>query len=477
MIPDGGTEFHMSKIHVRFAPSPTGNLHIGGARTALFNWLFARANDGLFLLRIEDTDRERSTDEYLRSILDSLAWLGLDWDGDPVYQRTRQERHVEAARRLLDGGKAYRCFCTAEDLRRTREEARKEKGRVGYDGRCRRLEPPFPDRPSAVRFRAPDDGETVVEDLIQGRVAFRNSEIDDLIILRSDGTPTYNLAVVVDDADMGITHVIRGDDHLDNTAKQTLLYRALDLPVPRFAHVPMILGADKTRLSKRHGATSVTAYREEGFLPEALVNYLVRLGWSHGDQEIFTRDEMVRHFDLAGVGKAASVFNPEKLRWLNAHYLKTLPPEKIAELLAPRLRTRGFPAEPGPWLARVVETLVERAQTLEEMAEGAAIYFLREVTYDPKAEAKFLTPEILEPFRDLVRALEELPEFRAADIESAFRGILDARGLKLKHLAQPVRVAITGGTVSPGIFDVLELIGRDEVLERLEAAVRHVSAG
>jgi len=465
----------MSQITVRFAPSPTGHLHIGGARTALFNWLFARSVGGVFKLRIEDTDRERSTEEYLRSILDAMTWLGLDWDGEPVFQRQREACHAEMAQKLLDAGKAYRCFCSPEELQSMREAALRDKRRVGYDGRCRERKPPYPSAPFAVRFRTPREGETVVEDVIQGRVVFRNAEIDDLIILRSDGSPTYNLAVVVDDADMGITHVIRGDDHLDNTAKQSLLYRALDLPTPRFAHVPMILGSDKTRLSKRHGATSVVAYRDEGYLPEALVNYLVRLGWSHGDQEIFTREEMIRHFRLEDVGKAASVFNPEKLLWLNAHYIKASPATRMAELLAPRLEARGIPARPDARLARIVETLVERAPTLEEMARGAELYFRDEIAYDPKADAKFLTPSIIEPFRDLIAAFDSLNPFDAKEIEGAFRGILEAHGLQLKHLAQPVRVALTGGTVSPGIFDVIEILGRDSVLERLRRAADHAA--
>jgi len=464
----------MSDPVLRFAPSPTGNLHIGGARTALFNFLYARHHGGRFRLRIEDTDRERSTREYLDSILDSMRWLGLDWDGEPVFQREREDRHREVVDQLLAKGLAYRCYCTAEELAEMREQAIREKLPNLYDGRWRDHAGPYPDRPSAVRFKTPNDGETVIEDRIQGRVVVRNRDVDDLIIARSDGSPTYNLAVVADDADMGVTLVIRGDDHLNNTVKQILLYRALGLDEPGFAHVPMILGPDKTRLSKRHGATSVAAYREEGYLPQALRNYLVRLGWSHGDREIFSLEEMIEHFDLDKVGKSAAVFNPEKLDWLNGHYLRSEPRARVAELLVPHLRRRGIDAEPGPRLERIVETLLERAKTLEQMAEGARVYFLEEVEYEAKAARKFLKPEAVPLFEDLIRELSGVEPFEAGAIEAAYGRILETRDVKLKHLAQPTRVALTGGTVSPGIYDLVEILGRETVLERLRVAVRHI---
>lgn len=461
----------MSDMILRFAPSPTGHLHVGGARTALFNFLYARANGGQFKLRIEDTDKGRSTKEYLDSILEAMRWLGLDWDGDLVFQGEREERHREVVQKLLETGHAYRCYCTADELKEMRETAMKEKRATMYDGRWRDHEGPFPDRPFSVRFRSPNDGETVVEDRIQGRVVVQNKDVDDLIIARSDGTPTYNLAVVVDDSDMGITDVVRGDDHLNNTFKQVLMYQALDLEVPGFAHVPMILGADKARLSKRHGATSVVAYREQGYLPEALRNYLVRLGWSHGDQEIFSLEEMIEHFDLAQVGKSASVFNPEKLDWLNAEYMRKLPTTRLAEELVPRLAARGYKAEAGPWLEKVIATVIERAQTLEQMVDSARVYFLETIEYDEKAVKKFLKPEVTELFEDLVRDLGSVEPFEAEAIEGVYKGILERRDVKLKHLAQPTRIALTGGTVSPGIYDLVELIGRETVLERLRAAI------
>ncbi len=466
-----------SAARVRFAPSPTGHLHIGGARTALFNWLFARHQGGVFVLRIEDTDIERSTEEYLRSILEAMTWLGLDWDEGPFRQSERSALYRSTAERLLREGHAYLCTCTPEELEERRKAALAAGKPPRYDGRCRaRATPVPPGAPAAVRFKMPHEGFTIVKDLVRGEVRFGNEELDDLIIQRSDGTVTYNFSVVVDDADMRITHVIRGDDHLNNTPKQIHMYRALGLPVPEFAHVPMILGADKARLSKRHGATSVVAYREEGYLPEALVNYLVRLSWSAGDQEIFTREDMVAKFDIGAVGASAAVFNPEKLLWLNQHYLKTKPTAEIATLLRPFLEARGLGSIGDGLLLRSVEMLRERSRTLKEMAEGAAVYFSDAMTDDDAARKKFLVDAVRAPLRELIDGLEKLQTWEAPAIQAVFTELLERRGLKLKDLAQPVRVAVTGGTVSPGIYDVLEVIGRDRSLTRLRRALESIGA-
>jgi glutamyl-tRNA synthetase len=351
-------EYPMSDIRLRFAPSPTGYLHVGGARTALFNWLLARKLGGTFILRIEDTDVARSTEESVNAILEGMQWLGLDWDEGPFFQSDLFPVYREYVRKLLDQGNAYRCYCTAEELEAKRELAMAEGRKPKYDGTCRGLAGEIPGKPFAVRFRAPRDGVTAFDDLVKGHISFNNEELDDLIIQRSDGTPIYNFTVVIDDATMRVSTVIRGDDHISNTPRQILLYQALGFPVPRFAHVPMILGSDKARLSKRHGATSVMAYRDMGYLPEAMVNYLVRLGWSHGDDEIFSREELIEKFTVEAIGKSAGVFNPDKLLWLNAHYIKTGDPSRLAELLLPFLRERGVdPADGGPDLALAITTL------------------------------------------------------------------------------------------------------------------------
>jgi glutamyl-tRNA synthetase len=380
----------MSELRVRFAPSPTGYLHVGGARTALFNWLLARKLGGTFILRIEDTDVERSTKESLDAILEGMKWLGLEWDEGPFYQSDSFPLYKEYVLKMLDAGKAYKCYCTSEELEAKRNLAMQEGRKPKYDGTCReRVEQPD-GRPFVVRFRAPQGGVTAFDDLIKGVITFPNEELDDLIIQRTDGTPTYNFCVVIDDATMRITTVIRGDDHVNNTPRQVQLYEALGFPVPKFAHVPMILGSDKARLSKRHGATSVIAYRDMGFLPEALMNYLVRLGWSHGDDEIFSREEMIEKFDISNVGRSAGVFSPDKLLWLNAHYIKTGDPERLAGLLVPFLAERSVdPAAGGPQLAAVVRTLQERARTMIEMADSALFYYKAPVSYDETALAKF----------------------------------------------------------------------------------------
>ena len=465
----------MPDVVTRFAPSPTGYLHIGGARTALFNRLFARHNGGKFILRIEDTDQERSTPEAVQAILDGMTWLGITWDEGPHFQMERMELYRKEAERLLREGKAYRCVCTKEELDVRREEmaARKEKPR--YDGRCRDLPPEATrGKPHVLRFKAPGEGQTAVRDLLRGDVVYENAELDDLVLLRTDGSPTYNFVVVVDDASMGITHVLRGDDHLNNTPKQVLLYEALGYPLPWFGHFPLIHGMEGGKLSKRQDDVSVTAYREKGYLPEAMVNYLVRLGWGHGDQEIFSAEEMIRLFSLEHVGRSPSKFNLDKLQNVNAHYIKTADPERIAALLLPFLAKRGIDEKPSPRLAAIVGTLRERARTLEEMADASEFYF-REKPTDPKAAAKFLTPAIAPVLREIAEAFLTLDPFAPAAMEAALHTVVDRHGGSLK-VHQPIRVALTGGTASPGLFEVMEILGRDEVARRLRGAAGRIGA-
>jgi glutamyl-tRNA synthetase len=463
----------MVDVRTRFAPSPTGYLHIGGARTALFNWLFSRHHGGKFILRIEDTDRLRSTEQFSQEICESLAWLGLDWDGGPYYQSQRSHIYHDHIEKLLKEGKVYRCYCTPHELEERRKKARADGKKPKYDRRCRELTR-APDKPAAMRLKAPQHGTTQVDDLVRGAVAFENAELDDLILCRADGVPTYNFVVVVDDATMGISHVIRGDDHLNNTPRQMLIYQALGYQPPQFAHVPLILGQDKTRLSKRHGATSVLAYKEMGYLPEALVNFLVRLGWSHGDQEIFSRQELIEKFSLASVGKSAGVFNLEKLTWLTMHYIKTADTGKLAGLLLPFLKERGLAAEPGGYLNRAVDSLKERSKTLVEMADQAQFYFTEEIEYQPKAARKFLTPEMGDILSRFIDSFQQLASFRAEDIETVFKNIQESSEKSLTQLAQATRVALTGGTVSPGIYETMEILGRDRVIKRLTRAADFV---
>jgi glutamyl-tRNA synthetase len=466
----------MSALKTRFAPSPTGYLHIGGARTALFNFLYARHHGGTFVLRIEDTDRERSTEESTRAILDSLAWLGLEWDEGPLFQSERTSIYREQAERLLAIGRAYRCDCPPEVLEAKREAAMKAGGKPRYDGTCRERSID-PARPHVIRFRGPGEGQTVVHDLLRGDVVFDNEELDDLILIRSDGGPTYNFTVVVDDALMGMTHVIRGDDHLNNTPRQIQLYEALGFPLPRFGHVPMILGADKKRLSKRHGATSVEAYREAGFLPEAVVNFLVRIGWSHGDQEIFSMEELVRLFDLDDVGRSAGVFNEEKLLWLNAHYIKECAAERLVSLVKPFLESRGYAISDPTKLELLVEVFRARCKTLPEFAEKALPYYVRDISMNPEDVRKQLRPEVAPVLEDLGAAFREAPVWGLEPLEKAFTQVVESKhGLKIGKAAQPLRVALTGTTVSPGIFETLVLVGREWALERIEAAARTAAA-
>lgn len=466
------------KIRVRFAPSPTGHLHIGGARTALFNWLFARHHRGTFILRIEDTDRSRSTEEYMESILEGMRWLKLDWDEGPFRQTDRLDIYKRYIDNLLESGRAYYCYCPPEELEQRRKEAQMRGLPLRYDRRCRELKKPVPGRPPSVRFKMPETGQVTVEDLVKGKVVFENSQLDDMIIMRSDGTPTYNLVVVVDDVEMGITHVIRGDDHLNNTPKQVHIYNALGYDVPVFAHLSMILGPDKTRLSKRHGATSVVAYRDSGYLPDALVNYLVRLGWSHGDQEVFTREELIRYFSFDSVGKSAAVFNPEKLLWLNSEYMKSTPPEKLGEATVPFLIKQGIIKDDTgldiPWLARAVQTLVERCGTLTELSNALKYYIQEYVELDQKAKKKFINKTTLPYLKDIRDGLSALNSFTHEEIQQVFKGVTEKHGIKLGAVAQPVRVAMTGKTESPGIFEMLEIIGKEKTLKRIDKAIKTI---
>jgi glutamyl-tRNA synthetase len=466
------------KVRVRFAPSPTGHLHIGGARTALFNWLFARHNKGTFILRIEDTDRTRSTEEYIEAIIEGMKWLGLDWDEGPHRQMDRFSIYKDYADKLLREGKAYYCYCSPEELEKTRQEALTQGKTPKYDGRCKLLKEPVSGRTPAIRFLMPQEGETVVDDLMKGRVVFDNSQLDDLIIMRSDGTPTYNFTVVVDDVDMDITHVIRGDDHLNNTPKQIHIYKAFGYSIPAFAHLPMILGPDKARLSKRHGATSVTTYKEMGYLSDAFVNYIVRLGWAHGDQEIFTREELIKYFSLEDVGKSAAVFNPEKLLWLNSQYIMKTPTEELIEMVMPFLIREKIVNEgqvlDKEWLSKAINTLKERAKTLVELAHSLRFYIAEDIEYDEKAKLKFLNEKYLPYLKDVKEKLERLGIFVAPEIEKVFKSLVEKHNTKLGSIAQPVRVSITGKTESPGIFEVLEIVGKEKVLKRLERAIEKI---
>jgi glutamyl-tRNA synthetase len=466
----------MNSIRTRFAPSPTGYLHIGGARTALFNYLFARHFGGKFILRIEDTDRERSTPEAIRAILDAMKWLELDYDEGPFYQTERYDLYKDRIKELLFKGTAYPCVCTAAELEAKRQLAMKEKRKPMYDGTCRPPEGVIPalpiDKPYTVRFRSPATGTTVVKDLIKGEVVFDNHELDDLIIARSDGTPTYNFCVVVDDIDMTISHIIRGDDHLANTPRQIQLYEALGHPLPQFAHVPLILGTDKARLSKRHGATSVMAYRELGYFPEAVVNYLVRLAWSYGDQEIFSHQELIEKFTLENVGRSAGVFNPEKFLWVNFQYLKSRPLAQLADEIVPYIQAKGYPVPSDKqWLEKMLATLRERAKTLTELVDAAHYYLSDDIVLDRKAAGKFLTQDTIAPMQTLNERLAALSDFSEPAIEEAFSATLTEHQLPMGKLAQPVRVALTGGTVSPGIHEVIAVLGKERTIRRLENAL------
>jgi glutamyl-tRNA synthetase len=456
-------------VRVRFAPSPTGYLHIGGARTALFNYLYAKRHKGTFVLRIEDTDKERSSQEATDAILEGMKWLELSWDEGPFFQSKRYDLYKAKLDELLKAGKVYRCYCTAEELEERRKAQIAAKRPPKYDGRCREFIGKTIEKPHTLRFLVPT-GVTKVQDVVKGNISFNNREIEDLVLARSDGSPTYNFVVVVDDVEMKISHIIRGDDHLNNTPKQILLYEAMGGTPPIFAHVPLILGEDKQRLSKRHGATSVQAYRELGYLPHSLVNFLARLGWSHGDQEIFSLQELIEKFDLDSVGKSAGVFNAQKLLWLNQHYIKSEPVEvlltEIDHFISIPKERKGTPEA-----VKVVDQLRERSKTTKEMADLARFYFHDEITIDPKAKEKFLKPEMAEQFQKLRAMLDGCEPFDEATIKPKFEALIAELGIGMGQLAQPLRVALVGGTVSPGIFEVLAILGKDRSLKRVDAVI------
>ena len=462
-------------IKTRFAPSPTGYLHVGGARTALFSWLYARKHGGRFVLRIEDTDLERSTQESVNAILEGMTWLGLEYDEGPFYQTHRFERYNEVVGRLLDKGLAYRCDCSKERLETLREQQMANKEKPRYDGRCRDRDV-SPDEAHVIRFRNPLQGDVVIDDMIRGQVVVANGELDDLVIRRSDGSPTYNLTVVVDDHDMGITHVIRGDDHLNNAPRQVNLLRALDWDVPRYAHVPMILGDDGARLSKRHGAVSVMQYLRDGFLPEALLNYLVRLGWSHGDQERFTLDEMIQLFDLDGVNHSPSSFNTEKLLWLNQQYLKDSDPARIAHMLSPHLGDLDIDPSHGPELLEVIRAQRERASTLVELAQISVFYYRDFDTIEDKAAKKAFkagADKALEAVRERLLALVD---WERTAIHTAVAATVEELGVGFGKVAMPLRVAVTGGAPSPDLDLTLYLVGREATARRIDRAIAHIRA-
>jgi glutamyl-tRNA synthetase len=457
----------------RFAPSPTGMLHIGGVRTALFSWLYAKRHGGTFVLRIEDTDRERSTDEATQVILDGMEWLGLSADEGPFYQTRRMDRYREVLGDFIEAGHAYRCYCTKEELETMRNNQLAAKQKPRYDGTCRRHMQPRPGVDPVIRFANPVEGSVLVEDVIHGNVVFQNIELDDLIIARSDGTPTYNFCVVVDDMDMKITHVIRGDDHLNNTPRQINMLKALGAVPPVYAHVPMILGADGAKLSKRHGAVSVLQYREEGYLPEALLNYLVRLGWSHGDQEVFSLAEMQQLFDIKDVNKSASAFNPEKLLWLNQQHMMRVSAEDLVPHLKFQFAALGIAVEDDQKVAAVAKAQQERAKTLKEMAQNSRFFFQDVSSYDEKAAKKNLTAEAAPVLDAIKERLAALSSWSASSIHDAVNEVATQLGVGLGKVAQPIRVAVSGSSVSPPIDVTLEVLGRETTVKRIEAAAAY----
>jgi len=465
----------MNTIITRFPPSPTGYLHIGGARTALFNWLYTRKTGGKFVLRIEDTDQARSTKESVDAIFESLEWLGIDWDEGPFFQTQRYDIYKEYIQKLVDSGHAYYCSCTPQEVDAMREAARAAGKKPMYNGKCREKNL-TPGPGMVVRIKAPTAGATVVEDSVKGNTAFPNSELDDFIIQRSDGSPMYNLAVVVDDLTMGINTVIRGDDHLVNTPKQILLYKALGADLPLFAHVPMVLGSDKARLSKRHGAMSVSEYRDMGFLPDAMLNYLVRLGWSFGDQEFFTREDLIEKFSLNHIGKSPSMFDMDKLTALNAKHIQAQKPSELAPLLIPFLGKLGLTVPEGQALELAIETLQPRSKTLVEMAESAAFYFKEDIVLEEKAAKKFLKKGTLPTLELTAQYMETLEEFTQENLEDALKKVMEETELKFGKIAQPLRVALTGTTVSPGIFEMILALGKEKTMTRIKKAMEHVQS-
>ena len=464
----------MDELRVRFAPSPTGFLHIGGARTALFNYLYARHNKGKLILRIEDTDKERSTKESVDAIINGLTWLGLHWDEGPFYQSQRTELYKQHVQQLLDEGKAYRCYCTPEELELKRTKALAEKRKPIYDRTCRERTDHPAGKPYVIRFKSPMYGTTMVKDMVKGNILFNNEELEDFVILRSDGSPTYNFVVVVDDVDMHVTHIIRGDDHLNNTPKQIFLYNAFNYPLPQFAHIPLIHGTDKARLSKRHGATSVEAYRDEGYLPEALVNYLVRLGWSFGDKEVFTMQEMIDNFSFDTISKSAAVFNPEKLLWLNATYIREKSAEQLLTLLEPFITARGWASSNDRNLFKLIDETKIRSRTLLELLDMMDYYFKTDIEYDENAAKKLFTVEKAVHLEAMLSRLSGIEDFSQKPIEEVIKSYATGSALKLGDVAQPVRLAVTGRTVSPGLFEIMEILGKDRVIKRLENAIKYI---
>ncbi|OUR71795.1 glutamate--tRNA ligase [Methylophaga sp. 41_12_T18] len=463
-------------IRTRFAPSPTGYLHVGGARTALFSWLYARKHGGQFILRIEDTDLERSTAESVNAILEGMTWLGLEYDEGPFYQTHRFDRYKEVIKQLIEQGDAYPCYCSKDELNDMRDQQRANKEKPRYDGRCRHLTSAKPGVEPVIRFKNPTTGTVIVKDEVRGEVEFKNSELDDLVIARPDGSPTYNLTVVVDDLDMGLTHVIRGDDHLNNSPRQINIFTALKAEPPVFAHVPMILGDDGARLSKRHGAVSVMSYRDEGYLPEALLNYLVRLGWSHGDQEIFSVDEMIALFDIDSVNKSASSFNTDKLLWLNQQYIKNSTAEHVAHHLSWHMGERSIDPVTGPNLAAVVELQQERAKTLVEMADNSCFFYQAVEEFDEKAARKNLTTKSQEILEEMLQRLSALELWQAEPIHKEVKDCSVDREIGMGKVAQPIRVAITGNTISPPLDLTLELLGRERTLSAIRYAIDWIKA-
>jgi glutamyl-tRNA synthetase len=463
-------------IKTRFAPSPTGVLHVGGARTALFCWLYSKQVDGRFVLRIEDTDLERSTAESVQAILDAMQWLGLDYDEGPYYQTQRFDRYLEVIKQLIEQGHAYYCECSRERLDDLREQQMAAKQKPRYDGCCRDLGlQPEADRPVVVRFKNPRQGVVNFNDHVKGDISVSNSELDDLIIARSDGSPTYNLSVVVDDMDMGITHVLRGDDHVNNTPRQINILKALAAPVPEYAHVPMILGDDGKRLSKRHGAVGVMEYAAAGYLPEALLNYLVRLGWSHGDQEIFTLQEMIDYFSLDGLNKSASSFNTDKLKWVNQQYLMNLPLERIVDLVRQRLDLLELAYDDDFEFATVVDLYRQRVFTINELVDSMLYCFQDFAAYDEKAAQKVLKPPALEPLQRLLDLLAELDTWNAESIHAIVARVTEELKVGMGKVGQPLRVAVTGGSFSPPIDQTVELLGKDRSIDRIRRAIEFIS--
>lgn len=461
-------------VRSRFAPSPTGYLHVGGARTALFAWLFAKKHQGQFVLRVEDTDRERSTEASVQVILEGMDWLDLSYDEGPFYQTERLERYQEAIQTLLDKGLAYRCYCSKERLDALREEQLSKKLKPRYDGHCKTHLENDVTKPHVIRFKTPEEGSVVFNDLIRGTIEVKNTELDDLIIARTDGMPTYNLSVVIDDADMQISHVIRGDDHINNTPRQINLYRALELPVPEFAHVPMILGEDGKRLSKRHGAVSVMEFREQGYLADALMNYLVRLGWAHGDQEIFSREEMIEHFDLSAVSRAPAAMNLSKLDWLNQHYIKEGNRDIVLAEFEWHLEQAQIDTTDGPEPGQVFEALQERATTLKAMAESSRYFFEDFDEFEPTAAKKHLRGVALEPLKAMFEVFASQKNWSKASLQQSVNDTAEKLDLKIGKVGMPLRVAVTGAGMSPSLDITLELIGKERVLNRLQAAISFI---